>query len=157
MSEPRTGRPAAAPSLSIRRAAPADAAALARLSTALGYPSTTEQMVERLRPILDQPEHAVFVAETAGSGVIGYIQIVVKRCVESDTVAEIAGLVVEEGVRGGGIGGALVAAAERWAAERGLGAVVVRSRVHRTRAHQFYERLDYRHLKDQKVFRKTLR
>jgi GNAT superfamily N-acetyltransferase len=127
------------------------------LSTALGYESTTEQLNARLQPILGHPEHAVFVAETGGAGVVGFIQIVVKRCVESDTVAEIVGLVVDERLRGGGIGRALVAEAERWATARGLDAVIVRSRVHRSRAHSFYERLDYRHLKDQRVFRKTLR
>ncbi len=157
MSEPRESKFPAALAPQIRRAEAGDAAALAELSTALGYPSTTEQLDARLQSILGHPEHAVFVADTGGAEVVGYIQISVKRCVESDTVAEIVGLVVDERVRGGGLGRALVAEAERWAAACGLDAVVVRSRVHRTRAHLFYERLDYRHLKDQRVFRKTLR
>jgi len=155
MDESRETAGAAGPPR-IRRATADDAEALAGLSTALGYPSTPEQMNARLGPILGDPEQVVFVAEGRDAGVVGFIEVAVKRTVESEAVAEIVGLVVDERQRGGGIGGALVAEGERWVVERGITAVVVRSRVHRIRAHAFYERLDYRHLKDQKVFRKSL-
>jgi GNAT superfamily N-acetyltransferase len=46
--------------------------------------------------------------------------------------------------------------AERWARGTGCPSVTVRSNVLRTGAHAFYQRLGYRLVKKQKVFRKRL-
>jgi len=52
-------------------------------------------------------------------------------------------LVVDERVRGGGIGAALVHAAERALTDASCGIVEVTSHVRREDAHRFYERLGY--------------
>ena len=55
-----------------------------------------------------------------------------------------------------GIGKLLMERAEMWAREHGCKIVSLRSNVIRERAHAFYERLGYKHVKTQKSFRKVL-
>jgi ribosomal protein S18 acetylase RimI-like enzyme len=133
-----------------------DAAALARLSTQLGYPATPEQVVPRLEGILHDPQAVLFVAEQESGPVAGFIHLMHQHLIEYDSRAEIAGLVVDEDCRGLGVGRALVARAEAWALERGCRFVHVRSQIARASAHAFYESLGYEHFKTQKAFRKNL-
>ena len=95
----------------IRRAAPPDAARLAALSTALGYPMTPDEAIRRLAEIADHPDHGLLVAEIGGR-VEGWIQVSLPRIFETPLQAEIAGLIVDESARGGGIGRKLIEAAE---------------------------------------------
>jgi GNAT superfamily N-acetyltransferase len=134
-----------------------DAAALARLATQLGYPSSQEQVVLRLKNVLHDPNAAVFVAERASGGVVGFIHLMHQHLIEYDQRVEVAGLVVDEECRGLGVGRALMARAEEWAAERGCRYAIVRSEISRAAAHAFYEGLGYEHYKSQKAFRKDLK
>jgi GNAT superfamily N-acetyltransferase len=139
----------------IRPAEPGDAEAMARLSAELGYPATPAEVRERLAALAVDPREVVLVA-AAGGEVIGWIQVGVTLSLESEPFAEIRGLVVAEDRRGGGIGAALVARAEAWAAARGCARIRVRSNVVRERAHRFYARAGYRVAKTQAVFEKGL-
>jgi GNAT superfamily N-acetyltransferase len=139
----------------VRKAAPADAARLADLSIALGYPMTPDEAVRRLGEIADHPDHGLLVAEIDGR-VEGWIQVSLPRIFETPRQAEIAGLIVDEGARGAGIGRKLLAAAEEWAREKGCRAIRVRSNVVRERAHAFYEREGFTVIKTQRVFEKPL-
>ena len=142
--------------MAIRRARVEDAGRLAGLATQLSYPSTPEQIVARLARLLVEKEHAVFVAERGGEGVIGWGHVYIHRGVEMDGRAELAGLVVDEGHRGAGVGQTLMQAVESWARQRGSPSVSLRSNVIRERAHAFYRRLGYRQIKTQHAFRKEL-
>jgi len=142
-------------SVSIRPAAPADAPRLAALSTELGYPMTPEEAVERFAELSRHADHTLLVADEGG-GPVGWIQVSRTRVFEAQAGAEIAGLVVAGSERGRGIGAALVAAAEEWAAARGCGALRVRCNVVRKRAHDFYRRERFRELKEQKVFERKI-
>lgn len=148
----------AAPSdkVSIRAATREDAVALAPLSGQLGYPATPADVTQRLERILADPVHAVYLVETPGRLVLGWIHVFVHVTVESDPSAEIGGLVVAEGHRSRGIGQELLAQAEQWARRQGCGRMIVRSNVIRARAHRFYERLGYASYKSQRVFAKEL-
>jgi GNAT superfamily N-acetyltransferase len=140
----------------IRLARLEDAEALAPLCGQLGYPSTAEEVLERLRRILADPLQAVYVAEIEGPRLVGWIHVFPHLTVESDPCAELGGLVVEERHRGRGVGGRLMEQAEKWARERGYRALTLRSNVLRARAHAFYERLGYASPKSQRVFSKRL-
>jgi GNAT superfamily N-acetyltransferase len=142
--------------LKIRRAKNSDVPRIAALAGQLGYPSTAAQMRVRLRGIQPVSQHAVFVAESEGDGVIGWVHVSRQPLLEVEIRAEINGLVVAEDQRSLGAGARLLAAAESWARERGCKGMSVRSNVIRERAHKFYERLGYEHYKTQKSFRKTL-
>lgn len=142
--------------LKIRRAKNADAPRLAELAGQLGYPTTPAQLRERLRRIQPASQHAVFVAESANDGVIGWLHVSRQPLLEVEIRAEVNTLVVAEGQRSLGAGARLLAAAEDWARKRGCKGMSVRSNVIRERAHKFYERNGYEHYKTQKSFRKPL-
>ena len=140
----------------IRAARLADADGIARLSAELGYPASVEAFESRLRKLLGSAQHAVFVAASADGGLSGFIAIEHRLIIEYGERAEIAALVVDSQARRGGVGRALVAAAERWAAGLGLGDVTVRSNAVRAESHPFYEDLGYERTKTQHVYRKPL-
>lgn len=137
----------------VREATAADAAALAALSTQLGYPAQPGEAAERLAAL--GPEGAVLVAEADGA-VLGWIHVCGIRFFQSPPFAEVGGLVVDETARGKGVGKLLVEAGARWAAERGYRKLRVRSNVVREDAHRFYERVGFRRVKTQAVFDRGL-
>jgi GNAT superfamily N-acetyltransferase len=134
----------------IRGARPDDAAALADLSTQLGYPSTEAQVRERLR-LLEDPERELLVA-TAADGLAGFIDVHVQRVVESEPYGEVGGLVVAAPHRGAGLGAALLAAAAGWSRARGLERLWIRANLARVGPHEFYEAVGCRVVKDQRVY-----
>ena len=140
----------------LRQISLADAAAAARLCGELGYPVTPAEMAERIRVQMALPDHVIYVACLPDRGVAGWIDVHITHYLHAPTRAEIAGLVVSSAARGLGIGRQLVAQAERWAAERGMTQMVVRSQIARERAHQFYLREGYERTKTSAVFSKTL-
>jgi GNAT superfamily N-acetyltransferase len=141
----------------VRAARMTDATRIAALSGQLGYPSSSASVRRRLRSLLANREHAVWVAEPEGGEVAGWIHVFVKQLVESDREAEIGGLVIDKNFRGQGAGKALVERAERWAGARRLKSVYVRSNIVRKDAHPFYQRLGYKIIKTQFAFRKPIR
>jgi GNAT superfamily N-acetyltransferase len=143
-------------SFRIRKAVMADAPRLAALATELGYPSTPSAVRRRLRGILRRADHMVFVAEGAGKGVVGWAHTFVHALVETDTFAEIGGLVVDARQRGRGIGNLLMRRVEGWARMLGARTVALRSNIIRKEAHRFYKRLGYEIVKTQFAFRKDL-
>lgn len=140
----------------IRRVKKSDAEQVAVLSGQLGYPATAGQILRRLNGLKPASEHAVFVADPPGTGIVGWLHVSVAHVIESDTRAEVNGLIVADGQRSLGAGALLLDAAEKWARQRRCTAMNVRSNVIRERAHKFYERLGYEHYKTQKAFRKIL-
>lgn len=148
---------ARANAITVRLARESDAARLAELAGQLTYPSTTEQILERLSGMRASVDHDVFVAEDSADGrVRGFCGVFVNRTVEADARVEISGLVVDEAARSGGVGKRLLDRAEEWAREKGCKSIGLRSNVIRERAHAFYECHGYRVIKTQKSFRKDL-
>jgi GNAT superfamily N-acetyltransferase len=148
--------PSSAFSGKIRAPRESDYARIADLAGQLSYPSTPEEIARRLDGTKGSPDHAVFVAELENGEIVGWIAVFVYRTVEADARAEISGLVVDERYRSQRVGERLLARSEEWARERGCATIGLRSNVIRDRAHAFYERHGYRHLKTQKSFRKQL-
>lgn len=140
----------------IRQMRPEDAAAVAKLTTQLGYPATEDEIRRRYDLIKDRWDARVFVAQPAGTTIVGWIHVQATYLLECDTRGEIWGLVVSERARGTGVGRSLVEAAEEWALMRGLGVMALRSNSLRTEAQGFYEHLGYKITKTQNAFRKNL-
>ena len=138
----------------IRDAKKSDAATLAALAGELDYPTTSAEMERRLEALRSDPQHRIFVAER--DGLLGWIHVSVINTLESESFAEIRGLVVTESYRGSGIGTQLVAAAEKWATEKRCNRIRVRTNVVRVEAHAFYKKLGYVSKKTQDVFDKPL-
>lgn len=140
----------------VRRARLQDASRLAELSGELGYPADSQAIRRRLRLLLKSGDHAVYVAEVPDGRVAGWIHTFIHRVLESEWRAEIGGLVVGEGFRGRGAGQLLLGRAERWAKQKGLRSVYLRSNLLREAAHAFYQKRGYRRIKTQYAFLKTL-
>jgi len=132
-----------------------DAGAVAKLATQLGYPSSEEQLVERIARVVGREDAAALVADDAES-VVAWIHVELRLTLVTDQGAQVMALVVDERCRGRGIGAALMAEAERWARERGANTLRVGSRTSRTAARRFYERAGYRLTKTSNWFEKQL-
>ena len=111
----------------------------------LGYPSTPEQVTERLVRIAADPSMLAIVAETDGE-VAGLGVLNVQNLVERDeSGCEVAALVVGERFRRRGIGELLMRAIEDEARTRGGKHLVLNTAHRRADAHAFYETLGYEH------------
>ena len=129
--------------ISIRPFAEGDLLAVAALVTALGYPTTSNQMRGRMERIARHPDHATFVA-TADGRVVGMVGAFVTPSYEHDApTGRLTAMIVAESARGTGIGRQLVAAAEAWVRDRGARLMMLNSHNRREGAHAFYEKLGY--------------
>ncbi len=140
----------------IRPATGEDAAAVAALSSQLGYPVSPEAVAARLGRLLGRDDQLVLAAIGDDGELAGWIHAADQDLVESERRCEILGLVVDGRRRRGGIGRRLVTEVERWAARRGLRQMSVRSNVTRAESHPFYEAQGYVRLKTQQVYRKAI-
>ena len=134
----------AAASLIIRPAVSSDSAHIAHLLDELGYPSSPEAIPARLKALAEGTSIAL-VAEREGVAVGVITAHSIASIHDDEMVTWITTLAVSSEVRQGGVGRALVQAAERWAQERGSRRISVTTALHRAVAHTFYERLDYTH------------
>ena len=109
----------------------------------LGYETTSAEMRRRLKLILSDPRFRTFVAENADQ-VCGMIGTLAHASHEhNDPSGKIVALVVSKRHRRSGIGRALIAAAEKDFAARGVTRASLTTRFARKEAHQFYEALGY--------------
>jgi ribosomal protein S18 acetylase RimI-like enzyme len=129
------------PRLSVREARPKDAEAITALIVALGYEVKAAEVKRRLAA-LNKAGAPALVAERGG--IAGVLTFWVTQVLHRPRpVGRITMMVVAEGLRGQGVGTALVAEAEKRLATKGCGLVEVTSNAKRLRAHAFYERLGY--------------
>jgi GNAT superfamily N-acetyltransferase len=144
--------------LTIRQVEPRDAEAVAMLSGQLGYKATTEELQRRIAKLADCEENqAVFVASmTNDARLVGWIDVAITYHLQSEPFVLIGGLVVQDGMRGLGIGKRLCEKAEAWSRSKGISIVRVTSRSTRPDAHRFYLRDGYTEIKTSKVFEKLL-
>ena len=142
---------------STRKPSLQDAEVIAQLATELGYPTSGQQCLARLKALLQSPEHRIIVACDALNIVVGWIHVYLAYSLESDPYAEIAGLIVTADYRKTGIGGMLIKAVEEWVKKSGVKKLRVRSRVERDEAQAFYTHSGFKQTKQQNVFDKVLR
>lgn len=140
----------------IRLATFDDVTQLTVLAGQLGYPSTEEEVGCRLAELIQQSNHAVWVAARPDSNVVGWIHIAVQRSLLHEPVLMVEGLIINQSYRGMNIGRRLLTHAEQWGEARGCEAICVKSNAVRAEARQFYEHLGYQNVKTQYVFYKSL-
>lgn len=120
-----------------------EADAIAGLLTDLGYPSTADDVRERLAYWAPDRYSEVIVARDAET-VLGCVAVHACPYLErTGRWARIQALVVDVRGRRRGIGRALVAAVEQQAASWGCRVIEVTSSRHRADAHAFYPALGY--------------
>jgi GNAT superfamily N-acetyltransferase len=128
--------------VSVRPAGARDCARLADLIGQLGYEATKADVAERIA-VMEAEDRLVLAAELDGV-VVGCLSTSIMRVLHRPApVGRISMMVVDEALRGRGIGAVLVRAAEEALAEQGCHMVEVTSHARRTEAHRFYEQLGY--------------
>lgn len=129
--------------LRIREATVEDAPQLTALMCELGYKTTSAEMKTRLNSILSDARYRTFVAKIGDElcGMIGTLAHVSHE--HNDLSGKIIALVVSKKQRRGGIGRALIAAAEKDFINRNVTRVTLTTRFEREDAHRFYEALGY--------------
>jgi ribosomal protein S18 acetylase RimI-like enzyme len=129
--------------LKIRDGKLSDAAELAALMCQLGYETTRAEMESRLISILKDPRYKTLVALNNDKicGMIGTVSA--SSYLHNDLGGRIIALVVSKELRRRGIGGRLIAAAEKNFIQRGITRVTLTTRFDREKAHEFYEKIGY--------------
>jgi GNAT superfamily N-acetyltransferase len=127
----------------MRHARPDDAARIAELLGQLGYPTEEAVVRERLERLAASGADETWLAERDGE-IVGLIGLHVSDSLEHDgPVAKISEIVVDERLRGQGIGAALMEEAEREARRRGCVLIFLTTAERREEAHRFYRRLGF--------------
>jgi N-acetylglutamate synthase-like GNAT family acetyltransferase len=137
--------------VTLRPAEPADAGALTALALQLGHHTT---LLSDVRAQLEQPaevRHTLLVAVLAGR-VVGFVELEARVSLPVGRWAELTTLVVEESLRGRGVGSVLVEGARAWALGQGLRRLRVRTRSEREATARFYEKAGFRLCKEQRVY-----
>jgi GNAT superfamily N-acetyltransferase len=130
--------PKPAPRLQVREAKPGDAAAIAALLDALGFPAAKGDIVRRLTALRKAGEPPLVAVEGDVLGVLSWhVTPVLHR---PAPVGRVTMMVVAERARGRGVGAALLEAAEARLADEGCGLVEVTSNIELGGAHAFYRR-----------------
>ena len=133
-----------------------DAQQISQLCLQLGYSNSMKQIESRLTAVIPDRTQAIWVAVRNENELIGWVHALKVIYLESKPFVEIGGLVVEENLRGKGIGKSLMQTVEHWAKTIGLLEIRLRSNIIRTEAHMFYEKIGYENVKTQYTFYKNL-
>lgn len=133
-----------------------DAESVAELSGQLGYAASTAEMEERTRWVIAHADEQVALVACVDGLVVGWVEAAVVHHLQSAPHVLIGGLVVQEGVRGLGVGRKLCAAVEDWTRDKRMDVVRVTSRSTREAAHRFYLGDGYVLTKNSAVFEKVL-
>jgi GNAT superfamily N-acetyltransferase len=129
--------------LEIRRADPADAPAVAALLTQLGYPTDAAAVPARIAR-LAVGERATALVARHGGVVVGLATVHLLSVLNRPRdVAWLTALVVDESVRGLGVGRRLVEAVEDFAREAGCERLSVTTQEQRDDARAFYQRVGF--------------
>jgi GNAT superfamily N-acetyltransferase len=132
-----------------------DAAEVAALAEQLGYPCEAKDVQARIALFANEPAEQLRVARI-GQRVVGWMHFQMRRSLTTGPRVEISQIVVEQALRGKGIGAKLVELAEEWGRSQGLKRLRLASQVKRTDTHRFYLRLGYSIDKSSHFFSKAL-
>lgn len=139
----------------VRPANTDDLSAIRGLLTQLGYDLEPDDVRARLAAVLDATGHAVLVGDRAGQ-VIALLHLYARPALEKPPEVIVQALVVAARDRQGGVGKAMMAAAERWARDHGFRSVALTSHIKRADAHAFYAALGYHMAATSHLLRKAL-
>ena len=129
--------------VTVRPVGLSDARGVAALMTQLGYPTEPAEMRSRLERVSARTDYHGLVAELDGA-VVGFAAAVEGVFFERNgSYGRIVALVVDESVRGMGVGRNLLSEVEEWAWSKGAEVILINSGFHRATAHAFYERAGY--------------
>jgi len=132
-----------------------DAVRVSELNRQLGYDASMPEMKRRMEQLAKTEGHWLLGAQTSDT-VAGFIHFYERPSIEIGPGLVVQSLVVDEAIRGRGLGGILLREAEAIARKLGLATIGLASRVERLDAHAFYTRQGYMVTATSRYFRKVL-
>ena len=103
-----------------------------------------EDVRARLVELLEEPRALVLVAESGDGAVVGVVSLWIKPdLAHGDTAVEVPMLVVTEGLRGAGVGKALMEEVRRLAAENAANLIELVATTQNVAAREFYRTLGF--------------
>ncbi len=140
----------------IRPATLKDAAGIAHISAELGYPASETQIRERLQPLQESSDHAIFVVEILDGPIVGWAHAYLRPLLISELSAEIGGIVIQEAYRRRRLGKKLLQHIETWAGSQGCRIVALYSGMQRDSAHLFYPEIGFTRVNSSWKYEKKL-
>ncbi|MDB5261334.1 MAG: family N-acetyltransferase [Adhaeribacter sp.] len=123
--------------LIIRKMNTQDSAAVADLTTQLGYKTNILATTKLIAEISNRPEDLVLVA-VVDEYIAGWVHAFQAIRLESGSFVEIGGLVEDARYRGRGIGKMLIEEVKKWSDWRQVNRLKVRCSTKRLASHRFY-------------------
>lgn len=139
--------------MNIRTATESDAESIWQLNKALGYEYPFDDTAKRMRSVITNPNHRIFVAEINGV-VTGYIHLVDYDTLYFDPLKNVLALTVLPEYRRKGIATRLLVEAAEWAKATGASGIRLDSGIDRVGAHICYRKNGYQEIKLHKYFKK---
>lgn len=144
-----------AEALKIREMESADLDAVRPLLSQLGYELSEEEVARRFSTVAADPSHIAWVAKH-DSQIVGFLHAFVRPALEKPPEIVVQAMVVNDEVRGQGVGRALMDRAERWASDSGFETISLSSQIDRKGAHAFYARLGFETAATSNLLRKRI-
>jgi GNAT superfamily N-acetyltransferase len=127
------------------------------LSIQLGYPDNLADFDKRFSLINKLPHHHLVVAEALNEKlVVALMHLEIRYLLVSSFKVQISALIVDERMRGQGIGKKLLTYAENWTKNCGFKDIFLYSNIVKDESHTFYMKYGYQNSKDSKMFSKIL-
>jgi GNAT superfamily N-acetyltransferase len=123
----------------------------------MGYEIRYEVLSAKVSDIIKNRNSVIFVAVDDENTPAGWIQLEVSNFIFSEKTCNILCLFVDKKYRGRRIGKKLLEKAEVWAKENNCKGLAIYSDITRIDSHDFYKHLDFKHVKTQQNFHKSIK
>ena len=134
----------------------ADISSVRNLLLQLGYKKTEDELNKIVDKINNDTNSILFIAQDDVEGIVGCVHVLIETRLAEGTFGEIVSLVVDEKLRGNGIGKMLINEAVTWLRNTGMYRLRIRCNAIRKETHKFYADLGFIEEKSQKVFEKII-
>lgn len=141
----------------IREMSKFDSIKCKELTIQLGYPEYLADFDKRFSLINKLPHHHLVVAETLNEKVVvALMHLEIRYLLVSSFKVQVSALIVDEKMRGQGVGKKLLSYAENWTKNCGFKDIFLHSNIVRENVNSFYIKYGYQNYKDSKMFSKIL-
>lgn len=121
------------------------------LNSQLGYEADFSGFSKRFLALINSPEHSIIVAKKKNE-VVAWMHMGIRRLLEDEDFAQLIAVVVSDNFRNIGVGKHLLKIAEDWARYFDFKSLYLNSSFPREKAHNFYLKNGYTHIKSSKSF-----
>lgn len=131
-----------------------DTRKMCELARQLGYICEEEVAKVKIESYLKDFKKTILLAKS--KEVVGWCTLSIIENFYMDDYVLLSGLIVDENIRGKGIGKLIIKEAEKWAISKGIYKIQLNANVVRKDAHEFYKKQGFTLKKEQYQFQKSL-